>query len=265
METLLVLTTGFNIATFYVSGAPITSVVYDPLTGLPATTLPQSEWVFVYDVSSGTPRKIQQIAIPNTFEGLAWDPHDGRRFFVSAGIDDRILVYFNGDGKTYAPQAPYIILGHNSNDTKPIPNYDGGLLAGTPAGKAAPKLVTGAIAGGFDLSRDGKTMVVANFGGASASVVDVVKRKVTKEVRFFVPGQVFAQGEYPFWVAVKSDPATGAYAKAYVTSQRDDQVLVLDGDSLASVIHVPPGPNKMALDGDQGRLTSRAVTTIPWR
>lgn len=263
-KTLLVLTSGFNTATNYENGQPILIPVIDPLTGRPArfinpvtgksaTGYNQAEYVFVYDVSSGTPRKLQQIPIPDTFEGLAWDP-SGHRFFVSGGIDDRILVFKSSSGASYTPDAPYLILNHNTSDTAPIPHYDGGLLAGTPAGRAQPKLVTGAIAGGFDVSRDGKTIVVANFGGASASIVSTKSRNVTKEVRFFVPGQLFPQGEYPFWVAVKSDPSTGVYTKAYVTSQRDDQVLVISGGSLASVIPVPSGPNKMVLDGDQRRL-----------
>ena len=264
-NTLLVLTTGFNSTTNFENGKPILIPVIDPLTGRAApftnpvtgqtaTGFNQSEWVFVYDVSTGTPHKIQQIAIPDTFEGLAFDPTNSKRFFVSGGIDDRILVFRNYAGTYYTPEAPYIVLGHNSNDTKPIPSYDGGLLAGTAAGRAQPQLVTGAIAGGLDMSRDGNTLVVANFGGASATIVKFKERKIVKEVKFFTPGLSIAQGEYPLWVAIKSDPTTGAYAKAYVTSQRDDQVLVMNGTSLASVIPVPAGPNKMALDGDQRRL-----------
>jgi len=148
-----------------------------------------------------------------------------------------------------------VILNHNANDTLPIPSYNGGLLAGTVAGRAVPALVTGAIAGGLDVSRDGKTMVVANFGNASASIVDLTKptRPVSSEVVFYHPGSLVPQGEYPYAVAVKSD-ASGAYAKAYVTSQRDDQVMVVTGTTLTKVIPVPSGPNKMAMTGDQSVL-----------
>ena len=262
-KTLLVLTTGFNTGFRYDDGRPIVFPQLDPLTGLAsAATLNQAEWIFVYDVSGGGTEKLQQIPIPNTFEGLAWDP-SGSRFFVSGGIDDRVLIYKAvaslPAAARYQPDAPFVVLGHNSNDAAPVPTYDGGLLAGTPAAKLAPKLVSGAIAGGLDVSRDGKTLVVANFGGASASIVDLTspKRSVVDEVAFFKPGDAVAQGEYPFWVAVKSDPA-GAYEKAYVTSQRDDQVMVVaagaHGSTLVKVIPVPSGPNKAALSADQRTL-----------
>ena len=268
-KTLLVLTTGFNTSINYESGAPILYPVLSPITGVPATfTNPytgqpaqgynQAEYVFIYDVSHGAAQQVQRIPIPDTFEGLAWDPN-GSRFFVSGGIDDRILIFKANEtvsvGSRYQPDAPFVILGHNSNDTAPIPSYNGGLLANTPAGREVPQLVTGAIAGGIDTSRDGKTLVVANFGNASASIVDLTKptRPVKSEVVFYHPGSLVPQGEYPFAVAVKSD-AAGAYSKAYVTSQRDDQVMVVTGSNLTKVIPVPSGPNKMALSGDQSVL-----------
>jgi YVTN family beta-propeller protein len=267
-KTLLVLTTGFNTSINYVNGSPILFPVLSPLTGLPSeftnpyTGQPakgynQAEWVFVYDVSTGVAKRIQRIPIPDTFEGLAWDP-SGARFFVSGGIDDRVLIFKNTGTTTasYTPDAPFVILNHNSKDTLPIPSYDGGLLAGTPAGKAVPALVTGAIAGGLDVSKDGKTLVVANFGNASASIVDLTQatRPVTNEVVFYRPGGLIPTGEYPYAVAVVSNPVTGAYAKAYVTSQRDDQVMVITGSTLTKTIPMPSGPNKMALSADQSVL-----------
>jgi YVTN family beta-propeller protein len=259
-KTLLVLTSGFN-NSFYHQGpnfVPFLFAQLNPVTGKPSSKLlNQAEWVFVYDVSKGTAKKVQQIPIPDTYEGLAWNP-SGSSFYVSGGIDDRILIFKADAAKPlenrYQPNGPFAILGHNSNDSAPIPNYDGGLLAGTPAGKAVPALVTGAIAGGLDVSHDGETLVVANYGNASASIVDLKTRKVSSEVVFYSPGSLIPQGEYPFWVAVKSDPSTGAYAKAYVTSQRDDQVMVMTGSTLTKVINVPSGPNKLVLNGDQSVL-----------
>ncbi len=259
-KTLLVLTSGFNNSFYYQQPGyvPFLFAQLDPTTGQPSSTmLNQAEWVFVYDVSKGIAKKVQQIPIPNTYEGLAWDP-SGSAFYVSGGIDDRILIFqaqsSQPPSNRYQPSGPFIILNHNSNDTSPIPNYDGGLLAHTIAGQAAPALVTGAIAGGIDLSKDGKTMVVANYGNASASVIDMQSRTVMNEVVFFTPGGTKGVGEYPFWTAVVSDPNTGAYVKAYVTSQRDDQVMVVGSASLAKVIPVPSGPNKMTLSPDQKTL-----------
>lgn len=102
-KTLLVLTSGYN-KNFRdeKTGEFFTYPVLDPQTGLPSTvTTQKAEWVFVFDISSGNLLKKQQINIPNTYNGLTWAP-DGQRFYVSAGIDDRIYVYKN-DGSQYVP------------------------------------------------------------------------------------------------------------------------------------------------------------------
>ncbi|GAC1311283.1 MAG: alkaline phosphatase family protein [Vulcanimicrobiaceae bacterium] len=262
--TLVVLTSGFNVSVNDTSGRPLRFPVLDPLTGLPDPSVVdpnvggtggynQAEFAFVYDVTRGTPSLIERIPITDTYNGLVWDP-SGTRFYVSGGIDDRILAY-KRDAVTaqYVPDAPFVILGHNSNDTAAIPAYDGGILKNTPAGRALPALVTGAVAAGFDVSRDGKTLVVANFENASATIADAASRKVVAEVAFTQPGSRTPIGEFPFWVSVKSTRA-GAYEKAYVSSQRDDQVVVMQGAAVSKVITVPAGPNKMTLSPDGKRL-----------
>ena len=270
-KTLLVLTSGFNTGFAYqvASGAapePINFPALFPLTGLPAPLsvlsntyngANQSEGIFVYDISSGVAVKRQIVPIRNTYNGIAWDPA-GDRFYVSGGIDDRIAVYKNTAAKpgiNYKPDAPFIVLNHNANPTAAITDYHGGSLANTPVGKSAfgPALTPAATVAGFDISRDGKTIVTANFHNASATIVDTVKRSVIKDVVFTAPGSLSPIGEMPFWVAVKSDSA-GAYAKAYVTSERDDQVVVLSGGSISAVIQVPAGPNKAILDSTQRYL-----------
>jgi YVTN family beta-propeller protein len=266
-KTLLVLTSGFNVTFNAMNGSPLLFPVLDPLTGKPApfynpsdkkteTGYNQSEFVFVFDVTHGTPRQIARVPIPDTYSGLAWDPNGGR-FYVSGGIDDRILIYKEtkpGDPTSFAPDAPFIILGHNTKDDQPLPNYDGGILKGTPAATKGSRLVTGAVVAGFDLSRDGKTLVAANFENASASIVDTSTRKVVKEIAFSPPGSGLAHGEFPYWVAVKSDYQSGAFTKAYVSSQRDDEVDVVTTNGLSSYIKVPSAPNKMVLDADGTRL-----------
>ncbi|UFP96757.1 beta-propeller fold lactonase family protein [Gloeobacter morelensis] len=254
-KTLLVLTSGYNqYFSDQTTGELLSYPVLDPTTGLASTvTIPQAEWVFVFDVSSGALVKKQQINLPNTYNGLVWAP-DGKRFYVSAGIDDRIYVY-KFDGGQYVPDAPFILLGHNSNQTAPLPTYDGGILKGTPADAASGGLVTtGAVAAGLDISRDGQTLVVANFQNDSISIIDTATRAVFEEIKFFIPGGTVATGELPFDVAIYSD-ARGAAAKVFVTSTRDDEVLAVD---LASkvVTRVPVGgqPNKLALSANQGRL-----------
>ena len=258
-KTLLVLTSGYN---QYIrnekTGTIITYPVLDPTTGKPGTvtdpktgvvspaTTNQAEWVFVFDVSSGTLVKKQQINIPNTYNGLTWAP-DGKRFYVSAGIDDRVYVYAF-KGSKYAPDAPFILLGHNSNQTAPFPSYDGGLLKGTPAAIAA----SGAVVAGLAVSKDGKTLVAANFENDSVSIVDTSTRKVLQDIKFFVPGGKVATGEYPFDVAIKNTNS-GAAAKVFVSSQRDDEVLAVDIATKA-ITRIYVGdqsqPNKMLLSPD---------------
>ncbi len=294
--TLLVLTSGFNVAINQqvpqtpASPVPLLFPALNPLTGTdtpftnpngsskvydaagnvqsgsPGTQLNQAEFVFVFDVRTGTPVKVQQLYVPDTFDGLAWDP-SGRHFFVSGGVDDRVLVY-KRDGATFVPDAPFVTLGHDDDDTQTLPLYDGGSLRFTPLGQVLTakipsenpyfKLLAGAVAAGFDVSRDGRTLVVANFGDASASFVDLATRKVTAEIRFTPAGATAAsdaKGEYPFWVAVRSDPSSGALRKAYVSSYRDDDVMVVaPGLATAKEIKVPSGPSKMALSADGATL-----------
>ncbi|BCL39471.1 bifunctional YncE family protein/alkaline phosphatase family protein [Nostoc sp. MS1] len=248
-KTLLVLTSGYNQNFKTESGSNITYPVLDPTTGKPTSvSTSKAEWVFVFDVSSGKLVKRQQINIPNTYNGLTWSP-DGQRFYVSGGIDDRIYVY-TLSGKQYVPDAPFILLGHNSNQTAPFPKYDGGLLKDTPA-KA---IATGAVVAGFGVSKDGKTLVAANFENDSISIVDTNKRQVLREIKFFKPGQQVATGEFPFDVALKSS-SNGLADTAYVTSQRDNEVLAVNINS-GAITKIPVGdqPNKVLLSPDQNRL-----------
>ncbi|MEH2001315.1 MAG: beta-propeller fold lactonase family protein [Nostoc sp.] len=249
-KTLLVLTSGYN-QNFNDenTGSTFTYPVLDPLTGKPSgTTTPKAEWVFVYDVTSGKLVKKQQINIPNTYNGLAW-AKDGSRFFVSGGIDDRVYVYAS-NGSQYIPDAPFILLGHNSNQTAPFPKYDGGLLKDTPA-KAVS---TGAVVAGIAVSQDGKTLVAANFENDSISIVDTPTRKVTKEIKFFRAGDKIATGEFPFDVAIKSTEK-GQAAKVFISSQRDNEVVAVEIAS-GKITRIPIGsqPNKVLLSADQNRL-----------
>jgi YVTN family beta-propeller protein len=251
-KTLLVLTSGYNLNFRQQSSVstPITYPVLDPTTGLPsAITTGKAEWVFVFDVSTGKLVKQQQINIPNTYNGLSWAA-DGQRFYVSGGIDDRVYVY-KLDGDQFVPDAPFILLGHNSDQDKPFPKYDGGLLKGTVAGTAVPALSTGAAVAGLAVSQDGKTLVTANLENDSISIVDAETRQVSQEVKFFQPGGDVATGEFPFDVVIKSN-SDGSAEKVFVTSQRDDEVLAVDVASQA-VTRIPVGhqPNKLILSADQ--------------
>src|SRR5215475_423245 len=155
-KTLLVLTSGWNKDNRRSDGTSITFPALDPLTGAPSGSTTLSEWVFVYTVNSdGTVEKQQQINIPSTYSGLAWAP-DGTRFYVSGGQDDRVYVY-RSNGSQYLPDVPFVLLGHNSNQTAPFPKYDGSILKGTKAAHAvtfggSSLIVGGAVVAGLDLS-----------------------------------------------------------------------------------------------------------------
>jgi DNA-binding beta-propeller fold protein YncE len=51
-----------------------------------------SEYVFVFDITSGAPVQKQVIQVPNTYSGIAFSP-DGAQFYVSGGKDDSIHTY----------------------------------------------------------------------------------------------------------------------------------------------------------------------------
>ena len=70
--TLLVLTSGFN-RNNDVSGKVIAR--------------DSNEYVFVFDITSGSPVQKQVIQVPNTYSGIAFAP-DGAHFYVSGGKDE---------------------------------------------------------------------------------------------------------------------------------------------------------------------------------
>ena len=55
--------------------------------GLPAANSPSSEYVFIYDISTGTPVYKQNVMIPNSYNGIAFDPTQAA-FYVSSGMGD---------------------------------------------------------------------------------------------------------------------------------------------------------------------------------
>jgi YVTN family beta-propeller protein len=262
---LLIVTCGWNTDYFFQesSSTPILWNALDPMTGLPSSTTTQNaEWVFVFDVRGPKPVQKELINIPNTFHGLVWDP-SGTRFYVSAGIDDRVVVYqesttakASADG-FFVPNAPFILLGHNTPADAPFPNYDGGLFKGTPI-NTSPIAQTmflpfSALAAGLAISRDATTLYVANYENDSLSIVNAGTRRVSSEVAFFKPGQKRAIGEMPYWPAVVSDPS-GAPVKVYVSSQRDGQVLSVKPSGTFKAINVGGEPNRMLLSADQQQL-----------
>ncbi len=225
-QTLLVLTSGYN-------------QIFGPksIHAIPAYS---NQYVFVYDISHGTPRQTQVLKLPATYMGIAFAP-DGRHFYVAGGDDDDVHVFAHRRGR-WAEQGRPIKLGHL------IPA--GGWLAD----KGGVGLHVGPEAAGLAVAADGRTLVVANYYNDSLSLVDLRTRKV-RDVPLR-PGVIdptrngVAGGEYPLWVALRGKTA-------YVSSQRDreiDVVRVGRHPQLLDRIAVKGNPNRMVLDRDGGRL-----------
>lgn len=231
-KTLLVLTSGYNRN-------------WNPQGKIDQAT--SEEYIFIYDVGSGAPVKRQVLRVPDSFSGIAWHP-DGRQFFVAGGVDDDIHRYVL-DVSQWHEALPAMPLGH----------HDQGL-----------GLRVRPMAAGVAVSPDGKRLLVTNFENDSVSEIDLATSRVIHELdlrpgkinpaRAGVPG-----GEFPFWVAYQSD------GKAYVTSMRDREVVVLrirDG-ALSVIKRIPVGgqPTRMVLNRAKSRLyvansNSDTVTVI---
>jgi YVTN family beta-propeller protein len=259
---LLIVTTGYN-TDFSAQGPDVNPIVWhalDPLTGLPSsvTTL-NAEWVFVYDVRGAKPKQKQKINIPNTYQGLIWDP-SGARFYVAGGIDDRVEIFKNSntgasaDGN-YVPDAPFVLLNHNQPADVPVQQYPtGGLFSTTPINNNPIAqymyIPFSALAAGLAITPDGSTLYVANYQNDSLSIINTATRTVTNEIVFFAPGQSTAIGEMPYWPVVLSN-SSGAPVKTYVSSQRDGQVLDVSPAGTYKIIKVGGEPNRMILSANQ--------------
>ncbi len=217
-KLLLVLTSGFN-SNFDQAGREIPEA--------------SNEYIFVYDVGAGVPRKRQVLMVPNSFVGIAWD-RDGAGFHVSGGVDDVVHSYRSADG-IFAEVAAPIPLGHHA-----------GLGVGTKPAAA-----------GVAVSPDGARLLAVNHENDSVSLIDLAARRTVAELDLR-PGRSnpahsgVAGGEYPFAVVWQSA------GKAYVTSERDREIVVIgiDGErlSVGGRIKLRGQPNNAVLDRAGSRL-----------
>ena len=223
-KTLLILTSGYNSWNF-TSGSKIGQV--DPSGS--------NEYVFVYDISTKVPTKKQVLQIPNTYNGITFDP-SGNTFYVPGGVDDNLHVFDSKAGVWAERSGSPVALNHKA----------GNGLAVQPA------------ASGVATTADGKTIVVTDYYNDSISILtnssgvlaktgelDLRPGKIDPANASGVPG-----GEYPYWVVVKGNTT------AYVSSLRDREIDVIDMATLAVTrrIKVTGQPNKMTLSKDGSRL-----------
>jgi len=240
-DTLLVLTSGYN----RVYNNPLPNVGTNPLL-VAFDPVDSTEHVFIYDLTATTPTLKQVVPVPNTYNGIVFDP-TGLAFYVAGGPSDNIHIF------TLSASTGLWAEAANS----PLPLGHGGL--GGLGASVTP------CSAGLAISSDSRTLIVANFSNDSITVfnrspgafntnwsagteLDLRPGK-SNPAQLGVPG-----GEYPYWVAIKG---TGTSATVYVSSIRDREIDVvsLDGPPrLTARIPVKGQPNRMTLNRAQTLL-----------
>jgi YVTN family beta-propeller protein len=217
-RTLLVLTSGYN-RTYDAAGS----------TRLDAS----SEYVFVYDVSGGEARETQVVTVPNAFGGIACHPA-GDRFYVGGGNDDVVHTFARAadPGARWVAVDSPMALGHLDAMGRGGLGFDQ-----TP------------YAAGVAVSASGARLAVANHENDSLTVIDLAARAVLGDVTLG-PGGGAAGGEFPSGVAIVGE------SRAYVTCQRDREVVEVDLDARRVVRRIRVGgqPTKIIADRAGARL-----------
>jgi DNA-binding beta-propeller fold protein YncE len=149
-STLLILTSGYNLLN-YTSGTKVGQTN-------PAGS---SEYVFVFDISNKIPVKKQVLQVPNTYNGIVFDP-SGESFYVAGGVDDNLHIYDLASGVWGERQGSPIRLEHNNTGVG---------LAVQPA------------AAGVAISANGQTLVVTNYFNDSISILTKTDGKLGKDRR----------------------------------------------------------------------------------
>jgi YVTN family beta-propeller protein len=232
--TLLVLTSGYNLVN-YTSGSSA------------GATEPQdsSEYVFVYDISGGLPIQRQVIHVPNTYQGIVFDP-GGKAFYVSGGVDDDVHIYAAGPTGLWGEQSGSpVALGHLAR-------------ASPPVGLGGVGLAVQPEAAGIAITSDGSKLVVTNYYNDSITLLtkSATGWTVSSELDLR-PGKINLAnsgtpgGEYPVWVSIVGT------STAYVSSVRDREIDVINITGTPAVttrIKVKGQPGKMVLNAAQTTL-----------
>jgi YVTN family beta-propeller protein len=232
-KTLLILTSGYNLNADAQGNID------------PATT---TEFVFVFDISAGTPQQLQALPVPNAFSGVAWAPN-GSAFYVAGGQDDNVHTFTRGAGG-WAESGTPLALHHTEFG---VPQAAGNGLFSLPTFGAA----VSPLAAGVAVTADGHKLIVVNLENDSLSIADLSNGNAVTELDLRpgrsnpanagVPG-----GEFPFWAAVKGSDTV------YVSSERDREIVVVSlagaKPAISTRIPVAGNPNKMVLNKAQTRL-----------
>jgi DNA-binding beta-propeller fold protein YncE len=217
-KTLLVLTSGYN---------RVVDVAGKMVPG------DSTQFVFVFDVSSGTPIQKQLVRVSNSYVGIAFSPN-GAMFYVPGAGEDNVHFFALSEGTWGEAFNSPIKLGH----------VVGNGLQQNPT------------AAGIAVTASGSRAVVANRYNDSVTIVDLVNGKVIAEqdLRPGKSGGVSGTpgGEYPNSVAIVGNDT------AYVSTERSREVVVVDisheTPSVKTRIAVQGNPNKMILNRAQDTL-----------
>src|ERR1039458_830710 len=115
-KTLLVLTSGYN----RVNNTDGTSFRWSD----------SKEYAFIYDISKHTPVKKQVVQVPNTYNGIVFDP-SGAAFYVSGGMgdfpfdkagDNVHVITLGADGIWVEKPGSELALGHNAGLGLAVPD-----------------------------------------------------------------------------------------------------------------------------------------------
>ena len=225
-NTLLVLTAGYN--------------NLDDSSGnfIPADS---QEYIFVFDISKGTPTQKQVLTLPNSYTGIAFAPN-GQTFLAAGGVDDNVHIFqLQGNGHWTDTGTP-VVLGHKTGI---------GLVSdGLSFTATDDPPVSGGVA---IVPSTSLNALVTNVYNDSVSLIGIsgTSGQVLAELDLR-PGGGVAGGEYPFWVTVTKNGV------AYISSLRDREVDVVQvtGSKLSFVtrIKVNGNPNKMVLDAAGANL-----------
>lgn len=217
-KTLLILTSGYNRVNNLDGRIPEES----------------NEYLFVFNIAGGKPVQKQAIQVPNTFNGVAWNPN-GKAFYVSGGVDDNIHVY-SKKGPLWAEDGEPIALGHNG---------------------AGEGLFVKPMAAGLSVNASGTYLLVANYENDSVSLVNLASRTVVGQLDLR-PGKLNPAlsstpgGTYPFAVKFKGDD------KAYISVQRDREIIAvgINAEQLNVIKRIKTAgqPNKMTMDQALSKL-----------
>ena len=306
-NTLFVLTSGFN-RIYYADSAQGYAFDSEPPVielapgmspadgGLPAANSPSSEYVFIYDISAGTPVYKQNVMIPNAYHGIAYDPKQAAFYVSSCSGDfpfdskglpanppsdpyqsDNVHI-FTLSGNTWAPAPPTLApgpelsIGHTGGVGLPPPPSSSDV---TPVNSV---VFVQPCAAGLAVSNDGQKMVVANYYNDSVTVFSGGLGNWTPlsslNAMGYQPGELDLRpgraaispqpgkpgGEYPFGVVIAQPTplplGSMTTTWAYVSSIRDREIDVINLDGGTPAVQA-----RIAVKGQPNKMTLNAAQT----